>query len=205
MWRAQFETGMGNWKPGVCLALLAALAMPSPAIPAVQGDDTALAAVLARAADYVTEFRRQLSGMVAEERYEQRARKPSADYRRSLYDEQHRELRSDFLLVRRAGEERHFEFRDVFEVDGRPVRDREERLTRLFLDESASAARQIWQIASESARYNIGFVTRTLNTPTLALLLLLSEYQPRVVFWRVTDTSARLAGGWGRAAESADL
>ena len=97
-------------------------------------------------------------------------------------DGDRRELRSDFLLVRPEGEDHYFEFRDVFEVDGRPVRDREERLSRLFLDRSGASSRQIQEITNESARYNIGSVERTLNTPTLALLLLDPRYQPTVTF-----------------------
>ena len=48
------------------------------------------------------------------------------------------------------------QFRDVFEVDGEPVRDRQERLARLFLSGDLSTAKQVEEIASQSARYNIG-------------------------------------------------
>ena len=41
----------------------------------------------------------------------------------------------------------------------------------------------------ESARHNIGTITRTLNTPTLALVLLYPDYQPHVTFSRTTDTT----------------
>lgn len=197
---------MSTRQAGVWVALLAALTIlvPTPALHAIQGEEPSLDIVLARAADYVTDFRPRLSGIVAEERYEQRATTPPTTSFRS-YTVQYRELRSDFLLVRPEGEDRYFEFRDVFEVDGSPVRDREERLTRLFLDNSTSAARQIRRIGSESARYNIGDVERTLNTPTLALVFLLPSYQPQMSFSRVTDTSPQLAGEWGGPADSSDL
>jgi hypothetical protein len=127
--------------------------------------DTPLAAILERAAAYVDTFEQQLTGIVAEETYVQDAG--------SL----HRELKSDLLLVRVNGSAQYVEFRDVFEVDGRAVRDRDDRLTRLFVDPSPSAAAQLQAIVAESARYNIGSIQRTINTPTLALAFLRAENQ----------------------------
>ena len=166
---------------GVVVAVVAALALVAPGV--VRSQEPSLAVVLARAAGYVSDFRQQLSGIVAEESYEQRARSTLTGSLRGVgSEEERRRLRSDFLLVRPEGDDRYHEFRDVFEVNGRPVRDRQERLTRLFLDESASAAAQIQGIVNESARYNIGNIERTLNTPTLALLVLHPDYQPRFRF-----------------------
>ena len=42
-----------------------------------------------------------------------------------------RETKSDYLLVKAPGGERWLPFRDVFEVDGKRVREREERLPRV--------------------------------------------------------------------------
>jgi hypothetical protein len=159
---------------------------------AVPAQDATLESVLARAGRYVTEFRQQLSGIVAEESYTQRTRR-SAIF--SDIQDERRSLRSDFLLVRPDGADRFVEFRDVFEVDGRPVRDREERLTRLFLDPSTSVASQIAAITEESARYNIGRIERTLNTPTLALFVLHPGYQAHVAFARADNTRGFSLGG----------
>ena len=144
-----------------------------------QAQEQTLDVVLARAAEYVTEFRRQFSGIVSEERSEQVARTPTSPGR---YSHEQLDLRSDFLLVRPPRSDRYVEFRDVYEVNGRPTRDREERLTRLFLDPSPSARAQIQSIVNESARYNIGLIGRTLNTPTLALRFLDPAYQGRFAF-----------------------
>ena len=95
-------------------------------------------------------------------------------------------LKSDFLLVRPPGAERFVEFRDVFEVDGRPVRDRQDRLTRLFLDTSANTDR-IRAIIEDSARYNIGNIPRNVNTPMLPLVFL------QEVIGRASASSARAA------------
>jgi hypothetical protein len=85
---------------------------------------------------------------------------------------QRRDLKSDMLLVRAPAGDRWIQFRDVFEVDGKPVRDRAERLTKLFLQPSASAQQQVDDIAAASARYNIGGVNRNVNLPVLALTVL---------------------------------
>ena len=132
------------------------------------GQEPSLAEVLARATDYVDVLHEQLRGVVTEERYEQRASSRDTagvgGFRNDTYER--RTLRSDYLLVQPEGSERYYGFRDVFEVDGRPVRDREERLTRLFLSPSTSTERQIQGILTDSARHNIGDVERNINTPT---------------------------------------
>src|SRR5580692_7235154 len=78
---------------------------------------------------------------------------------------QHRELNSDLLLVRPKGADRWVQFRDVFEVDGQPVHDRDQRLAKLFLSPGSGISDQAWQIADESARYNIGNLQRNINVP----------------------------------------
>ena len=57
------------------------------------------------------------------------------------------------------------QFRDVFEVDGERVRDRSERLVKLFMNPSAAAKNRAAEIMRESARYNIGSVERNVNVP----------------------------------------
>ena len=158
-----------------------------PAAAPGQAQEPALTTVLRRAAAYVDELHRRLTGVVMEERYEQTA----LDLRGSLGRERVR-LRSDYLLVQIEGSRRQFGFRDVFEANGRAVRDRDERLTELFLDPAATTLRQIQGILRESARYNVGDVDRNVNTPTLALLFLRSGYNLRSRFERSTDTGILL-------------
>ena len=132
-------------------------------------------AILDKAGDYVTTYEKTFVGLVAEENYRQDARGRSSTDQRGFAVEaptQRRDLRSDLLLVRAPAGDRWIEFRDVFEVDGKPVRDRAERLARLFLQPSASAQRQVEDIAAASARYNIGGVNRNINLPVLALSVL---------------------------------
>ena len=56
-------------------------------------------------------------------------------------------------------------FRDVLTVNKRPVRDREERLLKLLQSPESSALSQARKIAQESARFNLGSLTRTMNVP----------------------------------------
>jgi hypothetical protein len=156
-----------------------------------QGEPT-LGTVLERATAYVTGFRREFATIVAEERYVQNLRTTFTGSVMSGSQAQavtHRELKSDVLMVRLAGEEGYAEFRDVYEVDGRPIRNRQERLAQLFLNPSASTNEQFERILTASAQYNIGNVLRNINTPTVPLMFLEANVKPRFQFERVTGKS----------------
>jgi hypothetical protein len=88
-------------------------------------------AVLDKAGDYVSAYERTFVGVVAEETYRQRVHggRGRTDARGFPLEVagQRRDLKSDLLLVRAPAGDRWIEFRDVFEVDGKPVRDRGER------------------------------------------------------------------------------
>ena len=135
---------------------------------------------------YVDTFQKQFGSMVAEERYQQSVRPgPMAIVRGRAISDPREEttLLSDFLLVQPPGED-WMAFRDVFERDGKKVRDREERLAKLFLGGSGSrsAIEQARSIMEESARYNIGNVSRNFNVPTLVLTLLTPAHRSRMRF-----------------------
>ncbi|MGE0446845.1 MAG: hypothetical protein AB7P99_16590, partial [Vicinamibacterales bacterium] len=120
-----------------------------------------------RAAAYMAEQLSRLTNVVAEERQTQRTTSP----RRT------RSLVSDYLIVQlQPGE--FTTFRDVFEVDGQPVRDRDERLQKLFLEGSRDAFAQAQAIAREGARHNIWDVG-TINNPYLAMAFVQEAYRSR--------------------------
>jgi hypothetical protein len=173
----------------------AALAPAGQASPA-----PTLETVLDRAGAYVVEYQREFAGVVAQETYTQDSRLGRRFDKFGLprdYGARHRELKSDLLLVRPEGASRWVQFRDVFEVDGRTVRDRTDRLAKLFLQPSSSTAKQVQKIAAESARYNLGTVVRNVNVPVLALMVLLAENQPRFLFNHVEAAdSARADDAW---------
>jgi hypothetical protein len=146
--------------------------------------------MLARAGAYVADFVQRFSNIVAEERFAQDSRIVGGQRKTARKGQEmvvqgttvHRELVSDFLLVQAPGLAGWHTFRDVAEVDGRPVRDRGDRLTELFLQPSAAAVERARDIDREGARYNFGDPARTINNPLLALGFLQSVYQPRFRF-----------------------
>ena len=164
------------------------------ATPPVATEEPSLEVVLGRAAAYVADFSKKLSGIVAEEFYVQDVRNISS--RTSIgssTSSQRRELKSDFLLVRPERSDRYVEFRDVFEVDGNKVRDRDERLARLFLQSNPNVD-QVRAIIEESARHNLGTIPRNINTPTLLLYFLQPSQQPRFRFKRANRKTPDLTG-----------
>ena len=113
------------------------------------------------------------SAIVAEETYVQRANNYiprgnsfNGPSRRAF---EQRTLKSDLLLVRPDDSDRLGSVPRRLRGRRKPVRDRSERLTRLFLDPSETAGNQISRIIQESARYNIGEIQRTINVPVLPL------------------------------------
>jgi hypothetical protein len=173
------------------LAALVLIAAP------LQAQEPSLDEVLARAGAYVVEFQRSLSGIVAEEQYVQDVRYPlGTSTRTNQLLPTHRELKSDLLMVKPVGGDRWMQFRDVFDVDGKPVRDRNERLMQLFVAPSASSASQADRIIQESTRYNIGNLQRTVNVPVLALVILDPANQSRFRF-KHTDHAEPLLGHGG--------
>ena len=144
----------------------------------------ALDVILERAARYVARFVEEFSSVVAEEAYSQDSLgnlpivMPGRGgiNRASGPPSRHRDMKSDFLLVR-IGPADWLPFRDVYEVDGQKIRDREGRLAKLFLQSSTTALEQAAQITLETARYNLGAMQRTVNTPILSLVFLQTAMQ----------------------------
>ena len=155
-----------------------ALSVLSPAA----AQPTATAPVRERVAAYVQRFVNDLTNVVAEERYVQEFRRAS-DRRR---------LRSDFLLVKYPGEERRYQtFRDVLEVDGRPVREQQARITQLFLEPFASAVTRAGEIEAASFRQSLR--RGRLVDPLQAIAYLQAFYQPQFEF-SVASADRRAAG-----------
>ncbi len=159
------------------LVIVAGVCAAAPPTHAQDG----VRAVVDRASAYVTDYRAKLAMVVAQERYDQEVRylAPPGSRMQDVVDRV--TLQSDFLLVRNT-DGTLMPFRDVFERNGSAVRDREERLTALLLDNSASSLERADRIAAESARYNLGNINRTVNVPTLALEFLTAAHRDRLDF-----------------------
>ncbi len=170
--------------------------------------DPELAALLEQAGRYVVEYEGALHDLAAEEEYTQRAPSGISTYSirpgmsptgsetsfptRDERGPDSRLTRADVVFVRLAPPFPWATFRDVYEVNGAPVRDRDGRLEQAFRQSPDTAVARAEAILVESARYNIG-PERTVNLPTLPLLFLHPLNQARFVFER----KGRGGGGTG--------
>ena len=139
-----------------------------------QSPDPRDASLVERASKYVDVYQQDFSAVVSEEHQIQKLVDRDGRVRRT------REIKSDFLLVK-LGSAWPVAFRDVVEVDRKPVRDRGDRLRKLFLDKPRAAPEQARAISKESERHNIG-PGRSGNSPVLPLIFLLPKVVPRSRF-----------------------
>jgi hypothetical protein len=172
----------------VLLARTPAATENSPSFQQGNRQEPALDRVIERAVLYVESFERDFAAVVAEEQLDQRASTSGPDTVRRT--------RSDLVLVRVPSREEWLPFRDVFEVNGRAVRDRNDRLQKLFVDAATSALTDAARMTRESSRYNIGSIIRTINVPTFALMLLRPGYLRRFEFRKRSDEMIRDVMAW---------
>ena len=164
------------------------------------GPEPRLDDVLRRAGEYAVRYHAAMTSVIAEEHYVQKIaeRAPrGVGLARMVTFTKERTLRSDFIIISGtgSGEPRWMAFRDVQAVDGRPVREPDDRLRKLFAA-GGDAIDRASAISRESARYNLepeGFL-RTINVPTVALEFLLPENRDRFSF-RHKAARDRQAGG----------
>jgi hypothetical protein len=150
----------------VAVAHPAGVRQPSPAD---------LATVLAAAGRYLDQYEREVTAVIAHEDYQQHI----------LAERKNRTLKSDLLILADV-DVGWIEFRDIFEVDGLAVRDRDERIARLFMKPNPNALEQARRISAEGARFNLSpsrtRFNRTLNVPLTALRFLRRQNQVRSTF-----------------------
>ncbi len=95
---------------------------------------------------------------------------------------EHQVTTAELVMVRLQGAAGWVSFRDVLTVNKRPVGDREERLLKLLQSPEPNALTQARRIARESARFNLGRITRTMNVPDMALEYLQPRHGARIRF-----------------------
>jgi VWFA-related protein len=191
----------GAAAPVAAPAVPAAPAAPTPAPEPVGVDPGDMAD---RLADYVELFEQKITAVVAEERFVQiiqpwRATPSDPEKEPALAWVEpgergpksgpiiaRRQLISDVLMVQLPGQAWQ-SYRDVAEVDGKPVRDRSDRVQRLFLSSGPERAGKFQEIALESSRYNLGDLKRDVNLPTVTLSLLRRANHSRFSFKRQKD------------------
>ncbi len=164
----------------------------SPAAPR----SAVLDAVLSRATAYADSYATRAVSTVSEERYVQaivdsplidRAEalswreRPEESRKRTPGVAARRQIAADMLMVKSdAGF--LVPYRDVAAVDGRPVKDRDTRAMQLFTSGGVPSTATLRKITEEGARYNLGNVRRTVNIPTMALLVLHPKHVGRFDF-----------------------
>jgi hypothetical protein len=179
--------------------------MPRPALPVIalvvvwawtnaSASQPALSDLLASATKYVSAYEAAFSLLVSEEEYIQEIRRPlgtganlsqrnpGGGIDAAGGRDKRQVLKSDYMLVQLGTAAGWMPFRDTFEVNGKKLRDREDRLVSLFLSADTSRFDQGARIMAESTRYNIGNVARTVNIPTLGLMFLHSSVRERFTF-----------------------
>jgi len=184
--------------------LFATLALVAAWLPAPPAQAPDLRTVLERVGRYVEEYHREFSRLVCDERYTQESREPRLGPTAGFepLHTQRRRLVSEFALARlEAGGGWLWQgFRDVIEVDGRPVRTERNRLEALFSSSPADLPARARAIADESARYNLGQY-RTINVPTLALEFLVPDFQARQSYEQAGEESVSGVHTWRVAFE----
>jgi hypothetical protein len=172
---------------GLCLASLigaSVVALDSVVLGAAQ--PPTVPGLLAASAAYVARYEEQASGIVFEEEYVQQLRRLSAWPHNPIA----RRMRSE-VVVLSTGDFGWIGFRNVLQVDGKPVSDRTDRLEQLFavpLTDAVLGRARV--LADEGARYNLGGVQRNWNYPTMPLMFLRHAHQRRSTFTR--DGSERV-------------
>ncbi|MCC7008151.1 MAG: hypothetical protein IT184_04995 [Acidobacteria bacterium] len=145
--------------------------------------------LVSKAAAYVDRYYEAMSRLTFDERYVQdivvaRVMSPMPPGRASAPSrptgEQQRVLRSECIVLRVGPPFEWRFYRNVFEVDGLGVKDRNARLVTLLQQPAESAVRAAERIAEESARYNISNVGRVLNEPALPFVFLRDAVRSRV-------------------------
>ena len=141
-----------------------------------QSPEPTLEQVLERVGKYVASYGEKAAVVVASEKYTQSVLVDGADMGRP------RDLKAEFAIVRVAGGA-WTGYRDVIEFEGKPVQDRKDRLVSL-LTNTAGDASELIRIANESARFNLGPISRNFNVPTAAMFFFLPQEHARFTITR---------------------
>ena len=130
------------------------------------------------AATYVRAYQQQLTAVVADEAYVQEI-KAQRPLDRGM--PRKRRLKSEIFFMF-AGPQDWLAIRDVVELEGHPVPDRQDLRASMSSISSPAVAHQLKKYSS---RFNLGRVVRNFNEPTLGLLVLDDRHRGRFAFERL--------------------
>ena len=140
--------------------------------------------VIERARTFWVAFEAELGSVLADEHYRQEARWPQAP---KVDGSVIRLMQSEVLLFRVPGSVEWVAFREVQSVDGAPPSDPVPSITRTLADASVPLVSRVGRLVEASARYNLGDIERTINTPTFAPIVLRPMNAHRMRFTRDKD------------------
>jgi len=183
-------------------ALALSLGLTSHALPAVlsaealaesgQGGSQpgpGFTTVLSSAMRYTMNYEQRFALLAADEQYVQELQRPPnpgsnpsrANPGSGAISQQ--VIKSDYLLVQLGGNGEGFmPYRDTYEVNGRKLRERDDRLLKLFTKNDKWRFDKAAAFSSDSAKHNLGNVARTINRPLLALMFLHPRVNERFEF-----------------------
>ena len=150
--------------------------------------------VLSSAMRYVMNYEQQFALLVSEEHYVQELQRPPnpgdnlsrtnpGGGMRAGGAMNTQIIKSDFVLVQLGMDgEGWMPFRDTFEVKGKKVRDRNDRLLKLFLENDKRSFEKAAEFNENSNKNHLGNVARTINIPTLGMMLLHPRVNERFEF-----------------------
>ena len=184
----------------VVVVATAAFALTGPSRAVAEGGQTGnqpgsgFHTILSSAMRYVMNYEQQFALLVSEEHYVQELQRPpnpGDNLSRSNPGGGMRaggamniqNIKSDFVLVQLGMDgEGWMPFRDAFELKGKKLRNRDERLLKLFLDNDKNAFEKAARLNEASTKLHLGNVARTINIPTLGMMLLHPRVNERFEF-----------------------
>jgi hypothetical protein len=158
--------------------------------------------LLAKARSYVGAYAESFANLISEERAEQELRStpPLRSTPRSMAGSgpapvvaqppdtvQRRRLTANYIVVRADTGLGWLPFRDVYEVDGRPVPDRPKRLTALLSGKGPVDIATARKLIAEGTRHDLGNLERSLNVPVFGLIFLHPQLTFQSTFAFVAD------------------
>ena len=150
--------------------------------------------VLSSAMRYVMNYEQQFALLISEEHYVQELQRPPnpgdnltrsnpGGGMRAGGPMNIQTFKSDFLLVQLGMDgEGWMPFRDTFEIKGKKLRDRDDRLLKLFLESDKQSFEKAARLNEASTKHHLGNVARTINIPTLGMMLLHPRVNERFEF-----------------------
>jgi hypothetical protein len=185
------------------LSLVAALGLGSLLSAAQTGSHpgSGFHTVLSSAMRYVMNYEQQFALLALDEHYAQELQRPPNPAQHlaqsspgsGMSQVAQQTFKSDLVLVQLGMDgEGWMPFRDTYDVKGKKVRDSDDRLLKLFLANDRRSFEKAADYTGTSNKHHLGQVARTINIPTLGMLLLHPRVNERFEF---TDGGEETAGG----------